>query len=144
MDAVARVGTEEADRTDRGTLAVFVVAQSLMILANLGRIPVFSTGDREAPLTINELCVMAIVVTGLLVAARRRQLHIDRIAGTALAFALVGALSAVWNAQQYGIGVLGLIVSLAYLARWVRYFMLYIALRNVISRADATRLWKPV
>ena len=144
MTAVAGIGTAEEDRTDPGTLGVFRIAQCLMIVANLGRIPVISSEDRSAPITINEMALFAVVVVGMIAMLRRREMHIDRVAGAALVFAFIGAMSAVWNAQVYGIGGFGLLVSLAYLARWLAYFMLYVVLRNAISRADAPRLWKPV
>ena len=144
MTAIAGVGTAEQDRTDPATLAMFRVAQCVMVVANLGRIPVISTGERQAPITINELALAAIVGVGMIAVLRRRELHLDRIAVTALLFAFIGAASAVWNAHTYDIGGVALVVSLAYLARWLAYFMLYVVLRNTIARADATKLWTPM
>jgi hypothetical protein len=144
MTAVARIGTVEQDRTDPPTLGMFRVAQFLMVVANLGRIPVISTDDRQAPITVNELALFAVVVVGMIAVLRRRELHLDRIAVAALLFAFIGAMSAVWNAQVYGFGGVALMVSLAYLARWLAYFMLYVVLRNTIARADATKLWTPM
>jgi hypothetical protein len=144
MTAVAWTEKAEQDRTDPTTLAMFRVVQCLMVVANLGRIPVISTDNRQAPITVNELALLALVVVGMIAVLRRRELHLDRIAVTALLFAFIGAASAVWNAQVYGIGGVALVVSLAYLARWLAYFMLYVVLRNTIGRADATKLWTPM
>jgi O-antigen ligase len=135
---------DAADTTDSTTLAVFRWAQLGMVLANLARIPVLSTGDREAPVTINEILLGAIILVGLIAAVRRRSLRVDSVAVIAALFALVGAGSALWTAQQYGLSVFELTVSLAYLARWVAYFMLYVVLRASI-RADAVvTLWRAV
>ena len=40
------------------------IAVALLIVANLGRVPLLSTGDREAPLLLNDLCMMVIVGLG--------------------------------------------------------------------------------
>jgi O-antigen ligase len=59
-------------------------------------------------------------------------------------FLLIGAGSAMWTAQQYGLSVFELSVSLAYLARWCAYFMLYVVLRASISADRAGELWRAV
>jgi hypothetical protein len=87
-------------RTDASTLTVFRWAQIGMVVGNLARIPVFSTGDREAPLAVNEILLGAIIVVALIGAAHRRSLRVDSVAVAAALFALVGAGSAVWTAQQ--------------------------------------------
>jgi O-antigen ligase len=138
------VATKPADRTDRATLAVFGAAQLAMVVANLGRIPVFSTGDREAPIMVNEFLLGLVVFTGILVAAQRGALRLDRVACIAFLFAALGASSAFWAAHSYGLTGFQLAVSLAYLARWVAYAMLYVALINTIDRGYAVRLWSYV
>ena len=42
-------------------LGAIRVAIALLVVANLGRVPVLSTGDREAPLLLNDLCMLFIV-----------------------------------------------------------------------------------
>lgn len=138
------VGYAVGDRTDAPTLAVFRLAQLAMVTANLGRIPVFSTGDREAPLTVNELGLGLVVLVAMISGIRRREFRLDGVMLTALAFAALGAGSALWTAQQYGLTALEIAVSLSYLARWVAYAMIYAALRNAIGRDTATSLWSSV
>jgi O-antigen ligase len=130
------------DTTDRVAFGVFAIAQVGMVVANLGRIPVFSTGDRDAPIMINELLLGLVVVTGLVVSLQRGALRLDRVALVALLFAAIGAGSAVWCAREYGLTIFELAVSLAYLARWIAYALLYVALINTIDRGHAVGLWR--
>jgi putative inorganic carbon (hco3(-)) transporter len=138
------VASPSVDETDLWTLAVFRLAQVGMLVANLGRVPVFSTGDREAPLTINEMLLALVLAVGLLAVVQRRKLRIDGVATTALAFALVGAGSAFMTAQRYDLTAFELAVSLAYLGRWLFYFALYIVLQSLIDRRRVLSLWSAV
>jgi O-antigen ligase len=115
-----------------------------MVVANLGRVPAFSTGDREAPVTFNELLIGIVVTVGLIGVIRAKSLRLDSIGIVALLFAAVGGISAVWTAQQYGFSIFELGVSLAYLARWMFYLSLYVMLRALIGPRRAGSLWGAV
>ena len=117
-------------------------AIALLVIANLGRIPVFSTGDREAPLLVNDLCVAAFVSVGLLVALVRRSFRLDSVGVVALAFATLGAGSAVLAANRFGLSSFELIVSLAYLARWLAYLAIYLVMVNVVRACDVSAVWR--
>jgi hypothetical protein len=132
--------------TTRGTSALKIVcwAQVLMVIANLGRIPVVSTDDRTIPITINELCLAAIVGTGLLVMLQRRFAELDRVAVAALVFVCIGGGSAVWSVSRLGLTPFELAVSLAYLARWVMYFGVYLTVVNIVRGQGVEDLWRAV
>ena len=117
-------------------------AIALLVIANLGRIPVFSTGDREAPLLVNDLCVAAVVSAGILVSLTRRSFQLDRVGLAALCFAGVGGFSAIYSASRFGLTSFELFVSLAYLARWVLYLSLYLVIVNVVRASDVTPVWR--
>ncbi len=116
-------------------------AIALLVVANLGRIPVFSTGDREAPVLVNDLCVAAFVVVGLLIALAHRSLRLDRIGVVALTFAALGAASATASAERLGLTSFELLVSLAYLGRWLAYLAIYLVMVNVIRARDVSAVW---
>src|SRR6185437_13900717 len=76
-------------------LAVMVQAMVIVLVtANLGRIPLVSTGDREAPLLVNDLAVIAMVMMGATACLTARLLRVDRIMLAAAAFVMLGAGSA--------------------------------------------------
>jgi hypothetical protein len=113
----------------------------MLIVANLGRIPVFSTGDREAPLLINDIAVAFAVGVFALAVVDRRRLLIDRVTVAATVFAGIGAASAISSVARFGLSGFELFVSLSYLARWSLYFGIYVATINVVRAADADRVW---
>ena len=113
----------------------------LMLVAQLGRIPVLSTGTAEAPLLVNDICVMAMLGAGLLSCLVSRSFRLDRVAVIALVFAAVGAISAVLAVPRFGLTAFELLVSIAYLARWVVYLGIYLVVINVVRRDDAMSLW---
>ena len=120
---------------------VLRVAIALLVVANLGRIPVFSTGEREAPVLVNELCVAAFVVTGLAITFARRSFRLDRVGFVALTFAAVGAVSALNTAVRVGLTSFETLVSLAYLGRWLAYFAIYLVMVNVVRARDVSAVW---
>lgn len=120
---------------------VLRAAIALLVIANLGRIPVFSTGEREAPVLVNDLCVAGFVVIGLAIALARRSFRLDRVGFVALTFAAVGAASAVASAARLGLTSFELLVSLAYLGRWVAYLAIYLVMVNVIRARDVSAVW---
>ncbi len=113
----------------------------LMLVAQLGRIPVLSTGTSEAPLLVNDLCVMAMLSAGLLSGLVSRSFRLDRVGGMALVFASLGAISAILAIPRFGLSAFELLVSLAYLARWVVYLGIYLVVINIVRSDDVMSLW---
>jgi hypothetical protein len=130
----------------QGPSVVRLVQALILVLltANLGRIPLISTGESSAPLLINDVAVGLLTIVGLAVAALTRSLRLDRVALIAALFAAIGAGSAFVTAQNYAFSTFELAVSLAYLARWLVYFGIYIVLINVIRRQHVDAVWSAV
>ncbi len=123
-------------------LAVLRIAIGLLLVAQLGRIPFLDTGTGEAPLLVNDLCVLAVLSTGLLGGLASRSFRVDHVASVALLFAAIGACSAVLAIPRFGLTSWELVISLAYLARWLVYFGLYLVVINVVRVEDVTGLWR--
>lgn len=119
---------------------VLRVVIALLFVANLGRIPVLSTGDREAPLLVNDLAIAAFVVVGTLACLARRSFRLDSVGLAALTFAVIGAGSAVLSVDRFGLTPFELLVSLAYLARWLLYLAVYLLMVNVVR--DVSAVWR--
>jgi O-antigen ligase len=117
------------------------VALMLLALANIGRIPLLDLGEREAPILINDLAVMAVIGVAVAAWSRARSLKLDDVALAALTFAGIGALSAVSAIPRFGLTVFELVASLAYLARWCTYFALYLVVINSLRREDVAPTW---
>ena len=118
------------------------VAVALMIVAQLGRIPVLSTGTSDAPLLVNDVCLLAVIAVVGLSGVTARSFRVDGIGGLALAFATIGFVSALMAVPRYGLSGVQLVISLAYLARWLVYFALYLVVINVVRAEDVTKLWR--
>jgi O-antigen ligase len=114
----------------------------VLVLANLGRIPVLGTGDREAAIVLNDVCVTAIVAFCLVAAFLRRSLLIDSVAGAALAFAAVGLGSALLAVPRFGLTPFELFVSLSYLIRWVTYFGVFLFVINNVKLDQVSGIWE--
>jgi O-antigen ligase len=110
-------------------------------IANLGRIPVFSTGDREAAVVLNDLFVAGLTSFCIIAAVLRRSLLLDRVAVFALGFAMVGLCSAVLAAPQYGLSAPQLMIALSYLARWLVYFGVYLFVINNVRVEQVPGIW---
>lgn len=113
-----------------------------LLVAQLGRIPVLSTGDREAPLLVNDICILVLLATGFLAGLHARSFKIDSVGGAALAFAFLGSLSAVLAIPRFGLSGWQLVVSLAYLARWMVYFGVYLVVINIVRQETALDVWR--
>ncbi|HEV8217104.1 MAG TPA: O-antigen ligase family protein [Gemmatimonadaceae bacterium] len=116
-------------------------AIALLVVANLGRIPVFSTGDRGAPVLVNDLCVVMFVAFGLVIALTRRSFRLDRVGFVALTFATLGAASALASSARVGLTSFETLVSLAYLGRWVVYLAIYLVMVNLVRARDVSAVW---
>ena len=123
-------------------LVAIRVVIALLVIANLGRVPLLSTGDREAPLLLNDLGMLFIVGIGALSGLMSRSFCIDRLTMLALVFAGVGAYAALLAVPRYGLTSWQLVISLAYLARWLAYFGLYVVIINVVRSDEVGVLWR--
>jgi hypothetical protein len=108
----------------------------VLLAGNLVRLPALTSGAREAPLSVNDLAVIALLGLGLLAGAGARSFVLDGVARRALLFVAVGAASAVWAVPRFGLTGAELGFSLAYLARWLMYFAIYMVVVNAVRLAD--------
>jgi O-antigen ligase len=108
----------------------------VLLAGNLVRLPALSSGAREAPLSVNDLAVLLTLAGGALACAGGRALVLDGVARRALAFAGIGALSAVLAIPRFGLSVGEVGFGLAYLIRWLAYFALYVLVVNGLRRRD--------
>jgi len=113
----------------------------LLVIANLGRIPVLSAGGRSFPILVNDLAVTVMVGMGLVFAVQHRTIKLDLVAALGLAFAAVGGLSALASQARFGLSWAELGVGLAYLFRWLLYFALYVVGVNTLRRQDVQPVW---
>jgi hypothetical protein len=119
------------------------LALLLMIVGQLGRIPVLPVGrSAEAPVLVNDLWVLAVLATGALAATYARSLKIDAVGGIALLFAALGGIMALLAIPRFGLSGMQAVVSLAYLARWLAYFGLYLVVINVVKSRDVGDVWR--
>lgn len=114
----------------------------ILVVANLGRIPVLGTGDREAAIVLNDLIVTAVVAFCFVAAILRRSLLIDSVAGSALCFAAVGLGSALLAVPRFGLTPFELFVSLSYLIRWVTYFGVFLFVINNVRLDQVSGIWE--
>jgi hypothetical protein len=134
-------------RTPRGwpavrPIAIMRLAVALVFVGNLGRIPVLNAEGKDAPILLNELVLLAVLAASALVCIRARAFRLDGVAIAGLGFAAVGGGSAVFSSFDYGLNAGEVVYSLAYLARWVAYLGLYVAILNVARDDDARALWR--
>jgi O-antigen ligase len=122
------------------TVTALQLALVGLAIGNLGRIPVFSTGGREAPILLNDLTAAIAILAGAIAALQARRLIIDTTMGWAAAFAAVGALSALLAVPRFGISLTELVISLAYLIRWLFYLGMYAIVVNCLAQSDVVRL----
>ena len=121
---------------------VLHIALALLIVANLGRLPVASSGAKDAPVLFNDLLVFALLCAGGLVSLRRRRFVIDDVAMAALSFSAIGFLSALLAVPKFDLNGFQLVFSLAYLARWMTYFGIYLIAINILRPDDTIPVWR--
>lgn len=121
---------------------VLQVAIFFILGANIVRVPLLSVEKSQAPLGVNDLAVFAVLAIGAVVMLRTRSLRLNDVAMAGLLFVAVGALSAVAAMPRFGLSAHELTVSLAYLARWVVYFGIYVVVINCARARDVTPLWR--
>lgn len=140
-------GVSATSRTRTGLTALGFVdlvrgALLLLVVGQLGRIPVLAAGAKEAPLLLNDIVVVGLVVAGGLFLVRRGAAILDSVAVVALVFAAVGGLSAAYTAIEYDLSIFELAFGLGYLARWLVYFSLYVLCINLLEREDLAPVWR--
>lgn len=125
-------------------VGVLRFALLLLVITQLGAIPIFDIGSREAPVFVNDILVMAVIAVGGVAMAHARSLRLNDVALTGLVFVAIGALSAMAASPRFGLTAFEVVSSLAYLARWVVYFGIYLVVINCVRRRDIGTLWKAV
>jgi hypothetical protein len=125
---------------DAMTARALQFALFLLVIGNLGRIPIADSAGKQAPFLVNDFAVLAILLIASLETMRRRAFKLDWAGGLGILFAIVGAVAAVLAVPKFGLSGFELAFSLAYLVRWVAYFGLYIAAINLLLRSDVPGL----
>jgi O-antigen ligase len=113
-----------------------------LAIANLGRIPLLSTGSRTAAVVVNDFAVAAIVAFCVLAAILRRGLVLDWIVLFGLAFAATGFVSAVSGLSRFGFTGGQVLIGLTYLVRWVIYFGIYLFVINNVRFDQVDDIWR--
>jgi len=113
-----------------------------MIVGNLGRFSILSVQNKDAPLLVNEVLLLGTLTAAALACLQARAFRLDGVAFAALGFAAVGLAGAARSVGEYGLTGTEIVYSLAYLARWVAYFGLYVAILNTARDDDAPALWR--
>ena len=113
-----------------------------LISGQLGRIPLVGLGGKEAPLILTDALIMLVLAGAAWLLVRERRLLVDRVGVLALLFALVGGLSTLASISRFGLAAGEVLFSLAYLARWLTVFGLYLVVVNCIRLGDIERIWR--
>jgi O-antigen ligase len=142
MEGPRLVGPE-VRRSEIRIATVLQVALLALVVGNLVRIPVFTTqaGSRSIPLLPTDVATVALVSIGLATALLQARLRLDAVALIATAFAAMGGLTAIAGVWRLGLTVSDLVISLAFLARWLLYFGVYIVVINSIRERDVLPVW---
>ena len=120
---------------------LLVLSFAGILSGHLGRVPLVGMAGKEAPLLLTDGLVGLAVVGGAWLLLRDRRLELDGAALLALMFAGVGALSALMSVPRFGLTPEELLFSLAYLARWLLVFGLYLIVMNLVTPRDVERIW---
>jgi len=114
----------------------------LLLTGNLVRVPLWAAAGRAVPLLVSDVAAACLVGIGFVAAVHRRSLRFDNVALIGLAFATLGAASAVVSVSQFGLTFLELGMALAQLARWLLYFAVYVVAINNIHERDIRPVWR--
>lgn len=142
VDTTALVVTAPRRRLVVRPTIAFQAMLLLLVVGNLGRIPLVSTGDRSIPLLVNDIATLAVVAIGSVLALQRRSLELDAVALLGLLFAGIGGISAIAAQPRFGLSFGEIAIALAFLARWFAYFALYIVGVNVLRHEDRAGVWR--
>lgn len=122
--------------------SIFGLVIATLMVGNLGRIPIFSTGGRDVPVLVNDLAVAALIGASAIAMAERRTFNVDWVSGWGLLFAAVGGLSVALAVPRFGLSNFEAFVAAGYLFRWLFYFAIYLSAVNTLRRADVERVWR--
>jgi hypothetical protein len=125
-------------------VGLLCVALVVSALGQLGRVPVLWTQGKDVPVLLHEVPLLAAIVLSVVACARARSLLLDGPSVAALLFAGVGALGTALAADTFGLDGYEVLVSLAYLARWLAYLAVYLVVLNAARGEDAAALWRAV
>jgi hypothetical protein len=114
----------------------------LLLVGQLGRIPVLSTGTSEAPLLVNDISILALIGVTFVSALAADSFELDSVSGLMIAFTTIGLASALMSVSRYGLSGVEVLVSLAYLARWFVYFTIYLVVINIVRGDDVMPVWR--
>jgi len=135
----------EHGRVDRrfaaSTAGVLAVALLALTFGNVGRIPLLDLGDRVAPVNLNDIAIASVLLVGAIAMIQARSLRLNDVAVAAVVFAGIGALSTLASIQRFGLSVMEIAGSLAYLARWCVYFAMYVVVINCVRARDSETIW---
>src|SRR5437868_1828600 len=84
---------------------VLIVALIVFGFGNMLRIPLLDLGSRQAPLTINDIMVGLLLMSGVLAMVKTRVVRLNDVALAAVVFASIGALSAIASIPKYGLSL---------------------------------------
>jgi hypothetical protein len=142
--AVAEAMQGEARPIVPGVRPATLLRYALLVLwtTQLGRIPALDLGRKQALLFLSDLGVMLTVTAGAIVMMRRRSLRLDSASVAGVVFAIIGAAAAFASISQFELSAFEVMVSLAYLARWMTYFALYVVIINCVRMTDVPDIWK--
>lgn len=113
-----------------------------VISGQLGRLPLAGLGGKEAPLILTDALLLVVLAGSAWLLVRERRLEIDGVGILALLFAAVGGLSALASIPRFGLTPEETLFSLAYLARWMMVFGIYLVVLNCIRLGDVERIWR--
>jgi hypothetical protein len=140
----ASVPSNEAYVAGRGVTptGALCFALSLLCISSLGNIPVLDLGTRQAPLFLNDVLVLAVLLVGGVAMGHARSLKLDDVSMAAVVFSAVGALSAISAMPRFGLSAFEVVASLAYLVRWVVYFGVYLVIINCLRERNVSSVWR--
>src|SRR5436190_12413099 len=107
-----------------------------ILLGNVGRIPALDLGDRMAPILGNDVIAGVMLGVAAIAMLQARSLRLNDVAIAAALFASIGGLSTLYGIQRFGFSAIEIAGSLAYLARWIWYFAIYVAVINCARASD--------
>lgn len=148
MSVVALSATERdswiASRWTVRTSRILLFALVVYALGNVGRIPLLDLGARQAPLLINDICVSALLFAGAFAMGNARSVKLNDVTLAALVFAAIGGISALVAIPKYGLSWIEVVAGLAYLARWLLYFGVYLVVINCLRARDIEPTWSMI
>jgi O-antigen ligase len=142
LESAATPHARSARSTAFTTARVLGAALLVFILGNVGQIPLLNLGDRVAPVNLNDLAVAAVLGVGTIAMMQARTLLLNDVSIAAIVFAAIGGLSALAGIERFGLSGVEIAGSLAYLARWIFYFALYVVVVNCVAARDVEFVWR--